>query len=233
MTDSPAPRETTAVIERYARRGEAGRYSLLKPDVWQTLQERQRVLLGMLADRCDGALSDLRVLEVGCGTGGNLLDFLRLGCSPEHLRGVELLPERLEMARRILPERVTLLGGDASTAPVEPASVDLVVQFTVFSSLLDDQFQQQLAREMWRWVRPGGAVLWYDFVYDNPSNPDVRGVPLRRVKSLFPEGAFTARRVTLAPPISRRVCRAHPALYTVFNAVPWLRTHLLCWIQKP
>ena len=37
--------ETKAVAERYARRGDGGLYSPLKPDVWQTLHERQRVLL--------------------------------------------------------------------------------------------------------------------------------------------------------------------------------------------
>ena len=86
---------------------------------------------------------------------------------------------------------------------------------------------------MWRWTKPGGAVLWYDFTVNNPRNPDVRGVPLARVRELFPHGRITTRRVTLAPPISRLVCRVHPAAYGLFNALPWLRTHVLCWIAKP
>jgi hypothetical protein len=71
-----------------------------------------------------------------------------------------------------------------------------------------------------------------DDIYSNPSNPDVRGVPVRRVRELFPQGHFTVRGVTLAPPIARRVCRIHPHLYSVFSALPFLRTHVLCWIQK-
>ena len=86
---------------------------------------------------------------------------------------------------------------------------------------------------MWSWLRPGGAVLWYDFTYNNPRNPDVRGVPLRRVQALFPQAHITARRVTLAPPLARAVVRVHPALYGLFNSLPWLRTHILCWIEKP
>jgi hypothetical protein len=86
---------------------------------------------------------------------------------------------------------------------------------------------------MWRWVRPGGAVLWYDFTLDNPRNADVRGVPLARVRALFPVGLVQTRRVTLAPPLARAVCRAHPALYTGFNVLPMLRTHVLAWIGKP
>ena len=123
-------------------------------------------------------------------------------------------------------------GGDAAAAPIAPASQDLVFQATVFSSLLDDGTQQRLAQTMWSWLRPGGAILWYDFTVDNPRNRDVRGVPVARIRQLFPEGRLRWQRVTLAPPLARRACRLHPSLYTLFNALPWLRTHALAWIDK-
>jgi len=176
--------------------------------------------------------STARVLEVGCGAGGNLLELLRLGFAPEHLTGIELLPERHAIARQCLPDSVALHLGDALEAPVADASQDVVAQHTVFSSLLDDAFQARLADTMWRWVRPGGGVLWYDFTVDNPRNPDVRGVPLARVRALFPQARLSHRRVTLAPPLARAACRLHPALYTALNCLPLLRTHLLCWIEK-
>jgi len=62
-------------------------------------------------------------------------------------------------------------------------------------------------------VRPGGGVLWYDFTVNNPRNPDVRGVPIRRVRALFPQGRMQAQRVTLAPPIARAVTHVHASLY--------------------
>ena len=82
-------------------------------------------------------------------------------------------------------------------------------------------------------MTPSGAVLWYDFIYNNPSNPDVRGVPLRRVLELFPEARALSRTITLAPPIARFVCRVHPVLYSLFNLLPFLRTHLVAWLKKP
>ena len=81
-------------------------------------------------------------------------------------------------------------------------------------------------------ARPGGGVLWYDFAFDNPRNPDVRGVPVSRIRQLFPEGAVLARRITLAPPLARFLTRVHPQLYTAANVLPFLRTHVLCWIRK-
>ncbi len=225
--------ELARVAAHYARRGPTDRYSLLQPDVWQLVHERQRAILRGLARRGWHDVGTLALTEVGCGAGGNLLEFLRIGFAPDRLTGCELLPERLALARERLPAGVALWPGDASQAPIEPASQDLVLQATVFSSLLDDAVQQRLADAMWRWLRPGGAVLWYDFTVDNPRNAEVRGVPLGRVRQLFPGGRLRHQRITLAPPIARRVAAIHPALYTVFNALPLLRTHLLAWIDKP
>ena len=230
MNDQDEPR---AIAERYARRAVADRYSAMRPDVWQTLHERQRALLALFARLGWADLSDKRLLEVGCGSGGNLLELLRLGFAPQCLIGVELLPERYAQARHVLPAAIALHAGDALQLELPAASQDVVFVSTVFSSLLDDAFQQRLAPAMWRWVKPGGGVLWYDFTVNNPRNADVRGVPLARLRALFPEGRVQAQRVTLAPPIARAVTRVHPALYTLFNALPLLRTHVLAWIAKP
>ncbi|MFM2059639.1 MAG: hypothetical protein RLY71_4024 [Pseudomonadota bacterium] len=229
---TPPSDEPRAVAERYARRIVGDRYHPLNPDVWQTVQERQRAVLRLLARHDWHDLTRRQLVEVGSGTGGNLLEFLRAGFLPEHMAGLELLPERHAQARHLLPEALALYCGDACQAPIASASIDLVFQATVFSSLLDDAFQQQLADAMWRWLKPGGAVLWYDFTVNNPRNPDVRGVPLARVRELFPHGRIEAQRITLAPPIARHVCRLSPALYQAFNALPMLRTHVLAWIGK-
>jgi SAM-dependent methyltransferase len=234
IPDSGRDDEVDAVRARYARREATDRrYHPLEPSVWCARLERERALLELLAVQGWRDLAQRRVLEVGCGSGSNLLEWLRLGCAADHLSGIELLSERLAQARRALPAAITLIEGDALQAAIEPASQDVVMQSTVFSSLLDDVFQQRLADAMWGWTKPGGAVLWYDFIVNNPRNADVRGVPLARLRELFPHGHITTRRVTLAPPLSRLVCRVHPAAYGLVNALPWLRTHVLCWIAKP
>ncbi|RZL68686.1 MAG: class I SAM-dependent methyltransferase [Variovorax sp.] len=226
--------ELQSVRERYDRRRPRDpRYDLLNPAALYAYQERQRAMLRLVAKFGVTDLSNIDLLEVGSGDGGNLLEWLRLGCSPRRVSGIELLHERHEAARTRLPAAVRLTLGDATAAPVEPSSCDIVLVSTVFSSVLDDAFQQCLADAMWRWVKPGGGVLWYDFTVNNPRNPDVRGVPLRRIRALFPQGRVHARRITLAPPIARTVTRLHPSLYTLFNTLPLLRMHALAWITKP
>jgi SAM-dependent methyltransferase len=219
---------------RYARRAPlADRYSLLRPEVQAMLFERQRAQLDLLRRLAGRPLAELRVVEVGCGSGGNLLDLLRWGCTPGRLTGIERLPERAAQARAVLPAALRLIEGDAIDADIAPASQDLALAFTVFSSILDDATQQRLAAAMWRWVAPGGAVLVYDFAFDNPRNADVRGVPPARIRALFPAARPTGLRVTLAPPLARAACRLHAGLYPLLNLLPPLRTHRLVWMAKP
>ena len=224
--------EPDALKQRYARRVDAGRYDPDRPDVRMLLAERRRAMQRLFQRAGWADLGALRLLEVGCGTGGNLFELMSLGFAAPNLAGVELLPDRFVHARAVLPDAVALACGDALDHPPPQASLDVVYVSTVFSSLLDDGFQQQLAATMWRWLKPGGHVLWYDFTFDNPRNRDVRGVPQARVAALFPHGRVLARRVTLAPPLARALCRIHPGLYPVFNTLPWLRTHVLAWIDK-
>lgn len=223
--------ETEAILSRYERRTRV--YDPLDPAVYLSRQEVERALARWLKVAGMGPVDRVSVVEVGCGSGGNLLQLLRLGFSPDRLVGNELQAALLESATRLLPSGVRLMPGDALDLDLPAGSIDVVLQSLVFSSILVNKYQEDLARAMWQWVRPGGGVLWYDFTVNNPSNPDVRGVPLRRVRELFPEGNMQSWRLTLAPPLSRVVTRIHPALYGAFNLVPWFRTHRLCWLRKP
>lgn len=231
--------EVDRIIERYERRAREGKeldaplYSPLAPDVYLSGQEKERAFIRWIKTGGLAPVNNKQLLEIGCGNGDDLLRMIRLGFSPENLTGNELLPDRLVLTRLRLPSAVRLVAGDAGAIEAGQGSFDIVYQSMAFSSILDDQFQQALADSMWALVKPGGGVLWYDFLYRNPRNPDVRAMPLRRVAQLFPEGNLRSWRLTLAPPLSRLVTRIHPSLYTIFNALPLLRTHVLCWIQKP
>lgn len=231
MSESRVAAEGRAVHERYARRRQT--YDPLEPWVLLTRQELERALCRWARRAYPGGLGQVTLLEVGCGSGGNLLQMLRLGMNPGNLSGNELQADRAEQARRVLPAAVRVDAGNALDLGQPSGSLDVVLQSLVFSSILDAQVQALLAARMWDWIRPGGGVLWYDFTVDNPANADVRGVPLRRVRELFPSAEVHSWAVTLAPPLSRRVTRLHPSLYASFNLVPWLRTHRLCWLRKP
>ena len=220
--------EADAVRARYARRATSGKDDLALP---LFLEEREQAVLRWLRETAI-CPATARVLEIGCGAGGNLLHLIRLGFTPSNLTGVELQEDRLEEAKRRLPASVQLIAGDALDMAFEPGAFGVVILFTVFTSLLDTGYRERLARHVWRLVKPGGGVLWYDFRFDNPWNRDVAGIPVKAIRALFPDGAVRCRRITLAPPLARAAVRLHPSLYHVLNALPLLRTHVLCWIEK-
>lgn len=227
--------ETEAIKARYARRdgvADTQRYSLYaNAAALQAQQERVREMGQIWRNHGWDSLAHRRVLEVGCGSGGNLQDLVRLGATPYCLSGIELMPERAAMARASLPQEVQIMEGDANTAEIPRNSQDAVLAFTLFSSLLDKPFREDLAHTMWEWVVPGGGVLVYDFTIDNPRNPDVKGIPLSEVTALFPHANIHSRRITLAPPIARRL---PPSLINGASTVCFfLRTHRLTWAVKP
>lgn len=206
-------------------------YNPLRAVNVQIAAERQRILTDLLRDWLGpDQLFDKDVLEIGCGGGGNLLNFLSLGVNPARLTGNDLVVHRIDEARLRLPPSVRLHCGDASDLAIDPASFDLILQSVCFSSILDDNVLSAVAERAWSLLRPGGALLSYDFTVNNPRNRNVRGISVSRLRSLFPDGSVTARSVTLAPPIARAVWSN---FYPLLSALPFLRTHAWCLIRKP
>lgn len=149
--------ETDLVRERYQRREIlADLYNPLTPSNYMAKQERERALINLITEVGLTPVNDKRVLEVGCGAGSNILQLIELGFNPELLVANELLEERVQIARKRLPQDVQIIQGDASELKLAPNFFDIVLQSTVFTSLLDVSFQQKLANKIWELTKPGG-----------------------------------------------------------------------------
>lgn len=102
--------------------------------------------------------------------------------------------------------------------------------------MLDAELRRQIAAEMLRVVTPSGVIVIHDFVYSNPRNPQVRGVPLRELRQLFAAPgtgmALRARRVVLAPPISRRLAPRAFWLAELLEHAMLLNTHVVAAIYR-
>ncbi len=190
----------------------------------RTMHERGEKLREMLEKH---QCRDKSILEIGAGHGGNIPMLLMCGFRKENIHLNELLSERIKAISENYKE-YKLFEGDFLKIQFEE-QYDYVFQSTVFSSILDEASRKAIANKMWALLKPGGYILWYDFVYNNPNNDQVRKVSTKEVLSLFPEAEHTEiRKITLAPPIGRRVGK----LYSLFN-LPFLRTHILALLQKP
>ena len=213
------------VYDRRAGRGLDSRYDYWQPANLFIYQARERALLSLLTGARALPIGDRRVLDVGCGDGSVLQDFLRSGAIAENLYGCDLLPGRIESARARLPG-ATLETADAQSLSYEDGFFDIVLAFTLLSSVLDDAARHRIARELVRVTRTGGRIVIYDF-WLNPFNRDVR--PLRRdaLGALFPGRRIDFRRTTLAPPLVRALVKAPGGRFacSVLEMIPFLNTH--------
>lgn len=232
---SHATREVDRIRLAYARRRDQlppDYYAAWRPENLFLLQERERALLHMLRQHGVLPLTDKRVLEVGCGEGANLRRLVEYGARPENLAGVDLLEDRIQRARGLSP-RVDLRCGNAEELPYEDGSFDMVMQLTVFTSILDEGMKANVARQMLRVLKPGGHILWYDFHISNPRNPDLRGIARQEIYRLFLGCRVHLRRVTLFPPLARLIVPHSWLLAHLLGRIPLLRTHYLGIITKP
>jgi len=196
------------------------------------LLERQSAIRDLLGTHGYLPLARRKILEVGCGMGKVLASLMELGARPKNLYGIDLLTERIAEARQSYPG-LQFQCVNAEKLEFQDASFDLVLLFSVFSSILDERMARNVASEVNRVVRPGGAILWYDFRYNNPWNPNVRGVTRPQIRNLFPGFKMQMQAVTLLPLVARRLGRLTQAVYPVLAAIPFLRTHYLGLFVKP
>lgn len=226
--------EADRILEEHRRRERevpAGFYDLDRPANLFLRHGQERALRDALERSGLLPLSGRRLLEVGCGS-GNWLEILeRFGARQEGLAGIDLDPGRAAACAARFPG-VDIRSGDASVLPWESGSFDVVLQSTVFSSILDPEMRRAVAGEMLRVLAPGGAILWYDFFVDNPANPNVRGVRRREIEALFPGCRAELRRATLAPPLARRVVPVSWTLAAVLESLRVFDTHYLGVIRR-
>ena len=236
MNDKPIwDNETTLIVDKYKKRDTAysdeGRVFLPGFFAYRSvahlvrIQERHRETLCLLCAHGFHPLTDIHILDMGCGNGNMLRSFLEWGARPENVVGIELLPWRVQRARYLNPN-LDVNCASATDLSWPDNSFDLVCQHTVFTSILDQAMRQQVATEMNRVLRPGGAVLWYDFFDTKPGNSDTHGVKVDDIQRLFPTFEMYLRRLTLSTKIANRLPESLlPVLYPLLSTAPNLRTH--------
>jgi len=157
---------------------------------------RRKILASFLDDICRRVTDRRpRILDVGCGTGANLLMLSKYGDA----EGVDVSEDALAFCRERGLEQVKL--GAAEKLPYDDGTFDLVTALDVVEHLDDD-----LAglREMRRVLRPGGRVLLFvpTFMFlwgvqDDVSNHR-RRYRLPELRRVLEQAGFEIERTTYA-----------------------------------
>lgn len=91
-----------------------------------------------------------RVLEIGCGTGADLLQFAKHGAVAT---GIDITPEHLKMARERVGSSAQVLYADATNIPFKTGSFDYVYSHGVLHHI---ERPRLAVEEIFRLLRPGG-----------------------------------------------------------------------------
>jgi ubiquinone/menaquinone biosynthesis C-methylase UbiE len=226
--------EVTRITRVYKEREKVGKgnlYSLFDKGALYMSQRREEDILAILSRFNRTNLRDKKVLDLGCGSGMVLRDFLKYGAEPENCFGIDLLPNAIETAQRLSPN-MHFRCENAEKLSYEDEFFDLVITFTVFSSILDANMKKNVAAQMTRVLKNNGMILWFDYHVDNPYNSDVKGIKKEEIKHLFSGCSIYLHRITLAPPIARRIAPYSWVICYLLESLHILNTHYLGAIIK-
>lgn len=207
-------------------------WSIENPGNQKILSERTSALQDLLEQARLLPLNNQRILDIGCGNGDVLASFLNWGAQPDNLYGIDLIANRINSAKQKFP-LFRFEEGNAESLPYPDSYFDIVVFFTVFSSILDIKMCINIAREANRVLKQGGVIIWYDFRYRNPRNHNTRPLGRKQIIELFPGYQLKLKSVTLLPPLARRLGKATNSLYPILATIPFLRTHYIGLLLKP
>lgn len=153
---------------------------------------RRRIFFELL-DRALGDRTDLRLVEVGCGTGGMLGPLGRYGT----VTGIELSEEAAAFCRTRGFRRIVV--GSGTDLPVAPSSVDVLAVFDTIEHIPDDA---RALAQCHAALAPGGllfvSVPAYQFLYANNDRVahHQRRYTARALRRKIVAAGFTPTKVT-------------------------------------
>ena len=109
---------------------------------------------------------NMKVLDVGCGTGVHLDIYRRSGCE---LYGIDNSPSMLDVARVRLGVDAELRLADATKMPYENNTFDLIVCMLVLHEM-DQRMRMSVIAEMKRVLKTEGRILLIDY-HAGPARP--------------------------------------------------------------
>ena len=177
-----------------------------------------------------------KVLDVGCGSGGSLLNFLKYEFQPENLFGIDILEERVAEGVSKYPNLALTLG-DASKMGYESDFFNIVLESTMFLQLTDEDLARKIGAEMIRVTKPGGHLILADWRYGKPRDKRFSPMNRRRIAKLFQVGTATEvvgeYKGALVPPLGRFLSSKIPSLYFLVRSLaPFLVGQVTTVLRK-
>lgn len=164
-----------------------------------------------------------KVLDAGCGTGGNVA-WLRRYAGASEVVGMDLASDALKLAR----QRIQQLPVQASVTelPFPDSTFDLVTSFDVIVQLPEEGADERAVREMYRVLTPGGiafvraaAYQWMRSEHDVALNTQ-RRYSLNELRALLDGTGFRVIRATYANGLLLPIAALHRLVLKPIGLAP-------------
>ena len=107
------------------------------------------------------ALSGMKLMDVGCGSGGMIEYFISQGFSKNNVTGIDLSKTRILKAQNQFPE-VNFIVGDVITFSLDNNKYELITTFDLFSHLSTKEQIVNGLVNIRKHLANDGILLWYD-----------------------------------------------------------------------
>lgn len=206
--------------KRYAQQA-SDRNSLLNPEVlFQHLSAEAALLRALRSVDLDWKAA--KILDVGTGDGGSLVPFTLLGVPASQLVGIDREQARIDTARKRMPG-VDFRVGDAARMAFADQSFDVVMTASLFLQDVSHEAARSIGTEINRVLRDGGYVVASEWGARDPRDREMRAVTLGRLTDILGLPLVCTKRASIIPPIGRRLSKYAPALYFMFQWLPFGR----------
>jgi len=179
-------------------------------------------------------LENKRILDFGIGEGKNISIFYKLGLRPEDIFGTDILFYRLKKIKDFY-NNIDISQSEGQFLPYKNNSFDIVSQFVVFSSILNDNVCRNIAAEMLRVLKDDGMIIWYDSHGGNMMSEHTRSYSEKQIKEFFPNCRYEFKRIIPHSQLSLRLGKYECGwllLDIIEKLFPFLNYMQLCVIKK-
>lgn len=176
-----------------------------------------------------------KILDVGCGEGWSLINFIRLKFNPVNLFGIDIMDELVVRAKERFPN-INFLCGDASCMAFPNNSFDVVTESTMFMQITDQKLSHKIAKEILRVVNDNGYIILADWRYSSPWD-NYMALSKKRICALFGVGTktiiYSYNKGMIIPPVGRFVSKRFPCLYlAIQKCLPFLVGQMAIVLKK-